>query len=344
MIIHIKDKDSPIIQQPLVLDKEVHQRDKFNNQFEYLLSVLGFAAGFGSVWRFPYLIFKNGGGVFLIPYMILFFLVGVPSFYFETSIGQIFQKGPPQIFQKIHKKWKGLGFLPIINTAIMSTYYNLILAYSFYYLWESFKFPLPWKIDENLKHIQPWNKDFFYNNVLQSTGSINNLGGIVWPLFFCYVLSQVIVQKKKNQFIFYKLIKINNKGFFVYKKEFLFREKQHQQLLHLLIYCYLYYYYVVYVSMGLLQEFHIFLNLIGQKQQILKYGQTLQTRQFFRFLQAVVHQFFLAHIVLKIKKQRNHQYLYLYQLFYVVFCLLLLFFLIWDICHNLQEQKLTIFL
>jgi SNF family Na+-dependent transporter len=52
-----------------------------------LLSVLGFAAGFGSVWRFPYLIFKNGGGVFLIPYMILFCLVGIPSFYFETALG-----------------------------------------------------------------------------------------------------------------------------------------------------------------------------------------------------------------------------------------------------------------
>jgi len=51
------------------------------------VSVLGFAAGFGSVWRFPYLIFKNGGGVFLIPYFILLVLIGIPSFYFETALG-----------------------------------------------------------------------------------------------------------------------------------------------------------------------------------------------------------------------------------------------------------------
>lgn len=70
------------------LDKsDHHERDRFNSYFEYLVSVLGFAAGFGSVWRFPYLIFKNGGGVFLIPYFIFLFLIGIPSFYFETSIG-----------------------------------------------------------------------------------------------------------------------------------------------------------------------------------------------------------------------------------------------------------------
>lgn len=62
-------------------------RERFNNDFEYLLSVLGFAAGFGSVWRFPYLVFKNGGGVFLIPYFILLFAIGIPAFYFETSLG-----------------------------------------------------------------------------------------------------------------------------------------------------------------------------------------------------------------------------------------------------------------
>jgi SNF family Na+-dependent transporter len=52
-----------------------------------LLSTLGFTAGFGSVWRFPYLIFKNGGGVFLIPYLILLFSVGIPAFYMETALG-----------------------------------------------------------------------------------------------------------------------------------------------------------------------------------------------------------------------------------------------------------------
>lgn len=52
-----------------------------------MLSVLGFAAGFGSLWRFPYLVFKNGGGAFLIPYLILLLVLGIPAFYFETTLG-----------------------------------------------------------------------------------------------------------------------------------------------------------------------------------------------------------------------------------------------------------------
>jgi len=51
------------------------------------LSVLGFAAGFGSLWRFPYLVFKNGGGAFLIPYFTLMFCIGIPAYYFETVFG-----------------------------------------------------------------------------------------------------------------------------------------------------------------------------------------------------------------------------------------------------------------
>jgi SNF family Na+-dependent transporter len=52
-----------------------------------MLSILGFAAGYGSLWRFPYLIFKNGGGTFLIPYFILFITMALPMFYLETALG-----------------------------------------------------------------------------------------------------------------------------------------------------------------------------------------------------------------------------------------------------------------
>ena len=68
-------------------DQPHKERDRFNTDFQYLLGVLGFAAGFGSVWRFPYLVFKSGGGVFLIPYFIMFVLIGLPAFYLETSLG-----------------------------------------------------------------------------------------------------------------------------------------------------------------------------------------------------------------------------------------------------------------
>lgn len=56
---------------------------------------------------------------------------------------------------KTHKKYKGLGIFPLLTTFSMSTYYNLILAYSFYFLWESFKVPLPWTVPKDSS--LPWN-------------------------------------------------------------------------------------------------------------------------------------------------------------------------------------------
>ncbi|KAL4434737.1 hypothetical protein ABPG74_017157 [Tetrahymena malaccensis] len=187
---HIRGYHRAGIKRTLSLENH-HERDRFNNYLEYLLTILGYAAGFGSVWRFPYLVYKNGGGVFLIPYLIMLFLIGIPSFYFETALGQMLQKSPPQCFEKTHKKFKGLGIFPLLTSFSMSTYYNLILGYSFYFLYESFSSPLPWTVPKDSP--VPWNSDYFYKEVLQFSSSISEIGHIIWPLLFCYVLSQVIV-------------------------------------------------------------------------------------------------------------------------------------------------------
>jgi len=55
-------------------------------------------------------------------------------------------------------KWKGLGFFAVFVNLSMSTYYNLILAYSLYYLFKSFSFPLPWALDDIETRAEPWNK------------------------------------------------------------------------------------------------------------------------------------------------------------------------------------------
>ena len=72
-------------------DDERPQRGTWTNQVEFFLSCLAYAVGIGNVWRFPYMCYKNGGGVFLIPYLVMLFLAALPMFYLELALGQFAQ-------------------------------------------------------------------------------------------------------------------------------------------------------------------------------------------------------------------------------------------------------------
>lgn len=103
----------------------------FDNYFQYILSLIGFAAGYGSFWRFPYLIYKNGGGVFLIPYFLAVIFIGIPLLYLETLTGQMHQCSTPIIFAKINKGYKLIGVTFMFICFHFAGYYNIILAYSY---------------------------------------------------------------------------------------------------------------------------------------------------------------------------------------------------------------------
>nr|KAG5713677.1 hypothetical protein BaRGS_024725 [Batillaria attramentaria] len=70
------------------------ERAQWGRQIEFILTLVGYAVGLGNVWRFPYLCYRNGGGAFLIPYVIFLVLLGIPVFALEISLGQYGGKGP----------------------------------------------------------------------------------------------------------------------------------------------------------------------------------------------------------------------------------------------------------
>ena len=107
------------------------------------MSLIGLAVGYGSFWRFPYLIYKNGGGAFLIPYVLATVFIGMPLVYLETVVGQMNQKSGPFIFARINKGLKVLGATYLIILFHIAGYYNIILAYSYRFIMSAFIVPLP---------------------------------------------------------------------------------------------------------------------------------------------------------------------------------------------------------
>ncbi|TRY56511.1 hypothetical protein DNTS_015659 [Danionella cerebrum] len=127
------------------------ERETWGKKMDFLLSVVGFAVDLANVWRFPYLCYKNGGGAFLIPYVLFLFIAGMPLFYMELALGQYNREGAATVW-KICPVFKGVGYTVIVIALYVGFYYNVIIAWSLYYLFASLSGELPWLHCNN-----PWN-------------------------------------------------------------------------------------------------------------------------------------------------------------------------------------------
>ncbi|XP_055892033.1 sodium- and chloride-dependent glycine transporter 2-like isoform X2 [Biomphalaria glabrata] len=120
-------------------------RNTWARKTEYFLSMLGYSVGLGNIWRFPYLCIRNGGGAFLIPYLVCLVLCGLPLFFMEVALGQFMSKGVYQVWN-ICPLFKGIGIGQIIVNIISGWYYVLLIAWVLIYMVHSFRSPLPWTI------------------------------------------------------------------------------------------------------------------------------------------------------------------------------------------------------
>ena len=149
-------------------------RERWSSRSSFLFAVIGSAIGLGNVWRFPYITYENGGGAFLIPYLIALITAGIPLMILEYYVGHFTQSAPPIAFKKIWHRAEWAGWFAILLIFILSTYYCTIMGWSVNYLFHSFS--LGWgNTAESVK-------SFFNNNILQLSESPSVFGGIRLPI------------------------------------------------------------------------------------------------------------------------------------------------------------------
>ncbi|XP_077089603.1 sodium-dependent proline transporter isoform X2 [Siphateles boraxobius] len=178
-------------------------REQWGGKYEFLLSCIGYCVGLGNVWRFPYLCYRNGGGVFLIPYFIMLFFTGMPLFLMELSLGQYGAAGPITVW-KCCPLLKGIGIGMLCVSILVCLYYNVIIAWTFYYLGSSFQSPLPWSCDAlhnidfcgNKTNVTQSPSEVFWNvkvlGVVNSEG-LHDPGPVRWPLALCLLAAWVVI-------------------------------------------------------------------------------------------------------------------------------------------------------
>uniref|UniRef100_A0AAQ5XIN4 Transporter n=1 Tax=Amphiprion ocellaris TaxID=80972 RepID=A0AAQ5XIN4_AMPOC len=193
----------------------VVERETWTRQMDFIMSCVGFAVGLGNVWRFPYLCYKNGGGVFLIPYLLIVFIGGIPVFFLEIALGQFMKQGGVSAWN-IAPLFKGLGLASMVIVFFCNTYYVMILVWGLYFLFHSFTNPLPWATCGH-----PWNTpnctqdfrrachnrsaaqsaegmrspviEFWERKVLRLSGGLHEPGDISYEMVLCLIATWIIV-------------------------------------------------------------------------------------------------------------------------------------------------------
>ena len=192
-------------------------RESWGGKLDFILSCVGYAVGLGNVWRFPYLCYKNGGGAFLIPYGLSVFLMGIPLFMLEVSVGQFMNIGGLGVW-KLCPIFKGVGYAAAIVACWLNIYYIVVIAWALYYLFSSFTKTLPWSTCNNAwntlecitgketaalmrnrstsgnktLNLVPAVQQYWYRKVLDESKGIDEPGIIRWELAVTLLLAWIL--------------------------------------------------------------------------------------------------------------------------------------------------------
>ena len=104
----------------------MEKKSSFSGSLGYILAAAGSAVGVGNIWRFPYLCAKDGGGLFLVIYLVLVLTFGFVLLTTDVAIGRRTKQNALHAFGTMHPKWKFLGYLTFLVPALIMTYYSVI--------------------------------------------------------------------------------------------------------------------------------------------------------------------------------------------------------------------------
>ncbi|KAG6447148.1 hypothetical protein O3G_MSEX004764 [Manduca sexta] len=193
------------------LEAEPPERMVWSNNIEFLMSCIATSVGLGNVWRFPFIAYQNGGGAFLVPYVIVLLLVGKPVYYLECVLGQFSSRNSVKVWS-IAPAMKGTGYAQAAGCGYILSYYVVICGLCLYYLAMSFQATLPWAICQpewencvpsdptlaasidNITNGTSSAEFYFLRTVLQQSDGIEGgLGAPIWYLVLCLFIAWLMV-------------------------------------------------------------------------------------------------------------------------------------------------------
>ncbi len=157
------------------------KREQWSSDFGFLMAAAGSAVGLGNLWKFPYVVGMNGGGIFLLTYIVLIVLLGVPILMTEMAIGRKTRLNAISACEKLGKNWGFTGVAGVVGAFIILCYYGVIGGWVMKYM---FKYIFSSKIE---------NPDVYFESFSSSIGE-----PILWQLLFCIISIIIVVRGISN--------------------------------------------------------------------------------------------------------------------------------------------------
>ncbi|MCS3665709.1 NSS family neurotransmitter:Na+ symporter [Salinibacter ruber] len=117
-------------------------RAQWGSRFGFLMAMLGAMVGAGNIWRFPYIVGQEGGGAFILAYLVLLVSIAIPGLIAEVALGRLAGRGVVGAFRKIlDTQWGvGLGIVVMMVNIILMSYYSAVVGWTLYYALHAVQF------------------------------------------------------------------------------------------------------------------------------------------------------------------------------------------------------------
>jgi neurotransmitter:Na+ symporter, NSS family len=161
------------------------RRGGFSSRRVFILAAIGSAVGLGNIWRFPYVAYENGGGAFLLPYLVALLTAGIPFLLLDYAIGHRHRGSAPLSFARLRRGAETLGWWQVGICFVIAVYYAAVLAWALRYT--LFSLDQAWGADP---------EGFFFGEFLQAGDvaiTADVVPGVLAPLAVVWVVVLAIM-------------------------------------------------------------------------------------------------------------------------------------------------------
>jgi NSS family neurotransmitter:Na+ symporter len=159
--------------------EEARKRGAFSSRKVFIFAAIGSAVGLGNIWRFPYVAYENGGGAFIIPYLVALLTAGIPFLFLDYAIGHRNRGSAPLSFARLRPGTEGLGWWQVGICFMIAVYYAAVIAWAVRYTF--FSIDKAWGADPEA---------FFFGDFLQAGEpgvQADLVPGVLIPLLLVWV-------------------------------------------------------------------------------------------------------------------------------------------------------------